>query len=60
MVCMVNHTTEHRTLDFSKYHSLHCHVKMEIARGKRKDSEDEGNGAEREDTHVIVFQLLHM
>ena len=38
-ICMVNHATEdlqHRILDFSKYHSLHCHKKIERAREKRR------------------------
>ena len=39
MICMVNHATEdlqHRILDFSKYCSLRCHVKMERAREREE------------------------
>ena len=50
MVCTVNHATEdiqHRTLDFSKYCSLHCHVK------ERKDSDGGGNSIEREGVDML-------
>ena len=49
-VCMVNHATEdlqHRILDFSKYHSLHCHKKMK-EQGKRGDSDGGMNSTQSE------------
>ena len=39
MVCMINHAMRdllHRILDFSRYYSLHCHVKMERVRERGK------------------------
>ena len=41
---------QYRILDFSKYCSLHCHVKWKERRKERKDSDGRGNSTEQEET----------
>ena len=40
---------QHKIIVLSKYCSLYCHVKMEIAREEKKNSDGRGNSTEQEE-----------
>ena len=63
MVGTINYAMEdlqHRILDFSKYCSLHCHIKIEKEREKRKDSDSRGNSADTSNSFIISSSRLFL